>query len=142
MKLTNKEACESLNQRTNISEKILKGFRQYMPGAVFNTVFQADSDYISVIGSHSDKPYIFCMLKKSNDDTDIDFWSVPILCFQDKDTFVFVPAKKLCDLCSPVELKDSSPFCEADALRIWEARFELLHVKPLDFSVYKYEMPK
>ena len=51
MELTSKETCELLKSYTNISENILKGFRQYMPGAVFHYVFQADADYISLIYS-------------------------------------------------------------------------------------------
>ena len=149
MKLTNKETCELLNQHTNISEKILKGFRQYMPGAVFHYVFQADADYISVIGTHSDKPYLFCMLKKNEDNTDFDFWKVPIICWRfsgydnelDYDCVV-APDTKGSKTYRPVGMRDSFLYCSEEAIEIWEARFELIHVKPLDFSVYKYEMPK
>lgn len=149
MKLTSKETCELLNSYTNISEKILKGFRQYMPGAVFHYVFQADADYISVIGTHSDKPYLFCMLKKSDDNTDFDFWSVPIVCerfnyfFPEPDyNCIIAPNTKGGESYRPIGMRDSFLYCSEEAIEIWESRFAHLHVKPIDLCVYEYEKPK
>ena len=149
MELTSKETCELLKSYTNISENILKGFRQYMPGAVFHYVFQADADYISVIGTHSDKPYLFCMLKKSEDNTDFDFWRVPIVCWRfsgydpelDYDCIV-APGTKGSKTYRPVGMRDSFLYCSEEAIEMWESRFAHLHVKPIDLCVYEYEKPK